>query len=172
MPQRDSLSALAAWIAANPDGEACNFRIENIDGHRVAALMKRWFAEIQAGWSASSTWPRLHRTAFAIRSDVFEEVGPFEPEYGQFAPPLLSARMHQCGHAISALPTSVVMHDDSREISHHHDDTADYVQGEMDARIANDPAFFEKYFGPPPAQGPRHDSWRRGMRAAWSERWW
>ena len=150
--QRDNLSTLAAWIAANPDGEACNFRIDNIGGHHVAALMKRWFAEIQAGWSASSTWPRFHRTAFAIRSDVFEEVGPFEPEYGQFAPPLLSARMNQCGYAISALPTSVVMHDDSREISHHHDDTADYAQGEMNARIANDPIFFEKYFGPPPSQ--------------------
>lgn len=154
VPERDNLSTLAAWIAANPAGEACNFRIENIDGHRVAALMKRWFAEIQAGWSASSTWPRLHRTAFAIRSDVFEDVGPFEPEYGQFAPPLLSARMNQYGYAISALPTSVVMHDDSREISHHHNDTADYVQGELNARIANDPAFFEKYFGPPPGQGP------------------
>lgn len=153
VPERDCLSTLAAWITANPDGEACNFRIGNIDRHRVAALMKRWFAEIQAGWSASSTWPRFHRTAFAIKNDVFEDVGPFEPEFGQFAPPLLSARMNQHGYAISTLPTSVVMHDDSLEISLHHIDTADYVQGELNARIANDPAFFEKYFGPPPGQG-------------------
>ncbi|QWG25019.1 glycosyltransferase [Bradyrhizobium sediminis] len=154
VPQRDSLSALAAWISANPDGEACNFRIENIDGHLVAGLMRRWFADIQSGWAAPSTWRRLHRTAFAIRRDVFEEIGPFEAKYGQFAPPLLSARMDQSGHVISAIPTSVIMHDDAREMSAHHDDTANYVRGEMAARTANDPAFFERYFGPSPGQGP------------------
>lgn len=154
LPSRDSLSALAAWIVANPGGEACNFRIENIDTHRVAALMKRWFAEIQASWAVSSTWRRLHRTAFAIRRDLFEDIGPFQPEYGQFAPPLFSARMNQFGLAISTLPTAVIMHDDAREISAHHADTANYVHGEMAARNANDPVFFEKYFGPSPSQGP------------------
>jgi Nucleotide-diphospho-sugar transferase len=153
MPERDSLSALAAWIAANPNGEACNFRIKNSEDHRVARLMKRWFAETQTNWTDPSTWRRLHRTACTIRRDVFEDIGPFEPEYGQFAPPLLSARMHQRGLSISALPTSGIMHDDSLEISVHHDDTADYVRGEMDARADNDPVFFEKYFGPPPSQG-------------------
>ena len=153
-PERDSLSALAAWIVANPNGEACNFWIKNLEGHRIARLMKRWFAEIQTGWAATSTWRRLHRTACAIRRDVFEGVGPFEPEYGQFAPPLLSARMHQRGLTISALPTSGAMHDDSPEISVHHNDTGNYVRGEMEARAANDPVFFEKYFGPSPSQGP------------------
>ena len=154
MPERDSLSALAAWIAANPNGEACNFRIKNFETHRIARLMKRWFAETQHNWTAPSTWRRLHRTACAIRRDVFDDVGPFEPEYGQFAPPLLSARMHQRGITISALPTSGIMHDDSPEISVHHDDTANYVRGEMKARANNDTVFFEKYFGPSPGQGP------------------
>ena len=154
VPERNSLSALAAWISANPDGEVCNFCIKNIDGHLVAELMRRWFAEIQSRWAARSTWRRLHRTAFAVRRDVFEEIGPFEAEYGQFAPPLLSARINQAGRVISALPVSVIMHDDAREMSAHHDDTADYVRGEMAARAANDPTFFEKYFGPSPGCGP------------------
>ena len=55
--------------------------------------MKRWFAQVQVSWSAPSTWRRLHRTAFAIRKDIFEEAGPFEPEYGQFAPPLPGRRL-------------------------------------------------------------------------------
>lgn len=154
LPERDSLSALAGWIAANPDGAACNFRIGNLEGHRVAGLMKRWFAETHTGWAATSTWRRLHRTAFAIRRDVFEDAGPFEPEYGQFAPPLLSARMHDRGLAIAALPASGVMHDNSPEMSAHHDDTADYARGEMDARANNDSRFFEKYFGSSPFHGP------------------
>jgi len=38
LPERDSLSQLAAWIAANPDGQACNFRIRNLEGHHLAGL--------------------------------------------------------------------------------------------------------------------------------------
>jgi hypothetical protein len=152
-PEPNSLSALAAWIDANPDGEACNFSIKNLDHHRAAKLLKRWFAETHASWAAPSTWRRLHRTAFAIRRDLFEKAGPFEPSYGQFAAPLLSARLHQHDLSISSVPTSHIVHDDSLEISAHHDDTADYVHGEMDARTENDPEFFEKYFGSSPVQG-------------------
>jgi hypothetical protein len=153
LPEPDCLSALAAWIGANPDGKVCNFTIENLDHHRVARLMQRWFGQVHAEWADSSTWRRLHRTAFAMRRDTFEDVGPVEAEYGQFAPALLSARMHQCGLVIAKVPTSRVIHDDSREMSDHHDDTADYVRGEMDARSRCVPAFFEQYFGASPLYG-------------------
>jgi hypothetical protein len=152
LPEPDSLSALAAWIAANPDGVACNFRINNLEGGRVGDVMGRWFRGLHASWAAPSTWGRLHRTAFAIRRDVFEEAGPFVPKYGQFAPPLLSARLHQRGHPIALIPASSVSHEDSQDMSSHHADTADYVRGEMDARAESDPVFFEKYFGPSPTQ--------------------
>jgi hypothetical protein len=154
LPERDSLSALAAWIAANPNGEACNFKIRSLGGHHIAGLMQRWFTEVHTAWASASTWRRLHRTAFAIRRDIFEDMGPFESEYGQFTPPLFSARMHQRSLTISALPTSGILHDDSPQISDHHNDTADYVRGEMAARTVSDPGFFERYFGPAPSQGP------------------
>jgi hypothetical protein len=154
LPERDTLSKLAGWIAANPDGQACNFGIRSLGGHHLAGLMQRWFTEVHNVWADSSTWRRFHRTAFAIRRDVFEDVGPFEPEYGQFAPPLLAARMDREGFIISALPRSNIFHDDSPQISEHHNDTADYVRGEMEARHVSDPGFFESYFGPAPFQGP------------------
>ena len=153
LPERDSLSALAAWIAANPDGVACNFSINNLEGGRVGDLMGRWFRAMHANWADPSTWRRFHRTAFAIRRDVFEEAGPFVPKYGQFAPPLLSARLHQRGHAIALIPASSANHEDSPDMPTHHADTGDYVRGEMDARAETDPVFFEKYFGPSPIQG-------------------
>jgi hypothetical protein len=154
LPERDSLATLGAWIAANPNGEACNFKIRSLGGHHITGFMQRWFNDVHNVWASTSTWRRLHRTAFAMRRDIFEEVGPFEPEYGQFAPPLLSARMDHRGLIISALPTSSILHDDSPVISDHHNDTADYVRGEMDARAASDPGFFEAYFGPAPFHGP------------------
>jgi hypothetical protein len=153
VPKPDSLSALATWIDSNPDGEACNFMVENSDRHRLSKLMKRWFAEVHAQWADRSTWPRLHRVAFAIRRDVFEGVGPMHSEYGQFAPQLLSARLHQRGVPLVTLPTSGVIHDDSPEMSAHHDDTADFVRGEMNARANSDPVSFQRYFGSSPLHG-------------------
>jgi hypothetical protein len=155
LPEPDSLSALAAWIAANPNEMAGNFSIKNLGGGRIGELMKRWFAEIQDSWAAPSTWPRFHRTAFAIRRDLFGEVGPFEPSYGNFAPPLLSARLHQRDLPISSIPASRVNHELSPDMATHHEDTADYVRGEMTARAESDPVFFEKYFGAPPSHGYR-----------------
>ena len=152
LPARDSLSALASWIDANPNSSACNFTVQSRSDHRVTRLLKRWFAETHAAWVDQATWPRIHRTACAIRRDAFEEVGPFEPAYGQFAPPLLSAHMHRRGRHISTLPASKIVHEDMPEMAPHHEDTADYARGEADARAANDPAFFEKYFGPSPFQ--------------------
>jgi Nucleotide-diphospho-sugar transferase/Glycosyl transferase family 2 len=153
-PDRDSLSSLAAWIDANPIGAACNFRINNLEGGKIDSLMKRWFAEIHEGWTATPGWSRLHRTAFAMRRDVFNRAGRLKPEYGQFAPALLSAELDRRGIAISLLPESRVGHFLSQEMTKHHEDTADYVRGELAARAATDPGFFEGYFGPPPLQAP------------------
>jgi hypothetical protein len=154
MPKPGCLSALAAWIKKNPDGEAINFKVENVDAHRVAALLKRWFALIHTHWGEPSNWRRLHRTAFVLSRGVYAEVGPFDAQLGHFAPQLFSARMHQRGRSISLLPTSSVIHDDSREMSAHHRDTADYARGEMDARVSNHPEFFERYFGSSPIAHP------------------
>lgn len=177
-PESDALAALTAWIAANPDKRACNFRIRNPDDYRVARLMKRWFAQVQQGWAQPTTWQRLHRTAFALRRDVFDRVGPID-RFGQFGPPLLSARLHQRNIAIATLPHSGLLHEDSPDITVHIDDTADYVRGELSAREAADDAeFFENYFGPSPFHGsdpivPARAalSLSRGLlTAAWRER--
>ncbi|MDI1265149.1 MAG: glycosyltransferase [bacterium] len=152
VPARDSLSALASWIDSGPDSPACNFRVQSRSDHRVTRLLERWFDETHAGWSSRATWPRLHRTACAIRRDAFEEAGPFEPAYGQFAPPLLSAHMHRRGQPVVMLPAAKILHEDLPVMAPHHEDTADYARGEAEARAANDPAFFEAYFGPSPFQ--------------------
>lgn len=152
VPARDSLSALASWIDSGPDSSACNFKVQSRTDHRVTRLLERWFGETHAAWSGGTTWPRLHRTACAIRRDAFEEAGPFEPAYGQFAPPLLSAHMHRRGKSVVMLPAAKILHEDAPAMAPHHEDTADYARGEADARAANDPAFFEVYFGPSPFQ--------------------
>jgi hypothetical protein len=63
--------------------------------------------------------------------------------------------MNDKGLNISTLPTARIIHEDAPEITAHHADTADYVRGETDSRAANNPAFFEKYFGCSPLQTSR-----------------
>jgi hypothetical protein len=175
-PDHDALATLARWIEANPDQRACNFRIRNPDSYRIARLMKRWFAQTHRRWAQPTSWQRLHRTAFALRRDVFDRLGPIGP-FGQFGPPLLSARLHQHNIGISTLPASGLVHEDAAEISVHIEDTANYVQGELAARSAfADAEFFENYFGPSPFHGarpilPATDAWSlfRGLRTAASQ---
>lgn len=153
VPENGSVAAMTEWIVAHPEAVAVNFRIRSFQDHLMAGLMRRWFAQIHAIWALPSTWPRLHRAAFCIRQDAFRKAGPLEPQYGQFAPVLLSARMHEHRLAIATLPEATVKHEDSPQMLAHHDDTADYVRGELDARTDNEPAFFERYFGLSPHHG-------------------
>jgi len=141
------LEAVAQWIAANPEAGAGNFATDHDDRHRLARMSRRWFDMIQTLWRAPGAWPRVHRAGFAIRADAFAAVGGFEAEYGQFAPPLLSARLHARGFTVQAIPDAAVLHRDDLTVSDQHIDTAEHVRGELDARTRNAPEFFERYFG-------------------------
>jgi hypothetical protein len=151
------LEALVRWVAASPAEAAGNFVIQHDGDHLLARLSRRWFGLIQARWRAPGEWPRVHRSGFAIRTDVFEAVAGFEPQYGQFAPPLLSARLHARGVAIGQIADAAVVHIDDERMRDHHADTADHGRGELAARSRADPVFFERYFGHAPiwANHPR-----------------
>jgi hypothetical protein len=147
----DCLGAVARWIATGPRDDVGNLRVAHPDDYVVARLSRRWFDEVQAGWRGPGEWPRVHRAGFAIRADAFFAVGGFEPGYGQFAAPLLSARLHARGFTVGQVPGAAVVHVDDRRMRHHHADTADHVRGELDARARLDAAFAERYFGHAPA---------------------
>jgi hypothetical protein len=141
------LEAAVQWITTGPVEGAGNFTIGHDDQYLLARLSRRWFDEIHARWRTPDEWPRLHRAAFAIRADLFKAVGGFEPAYGQFAAPLLSARLLERGVAIGPVSGAVVVHVDDERMWSHHADTADHASGELDARSKSDPVFFERYFG-------------------------
>ena len=144
----DCLEALDRWLATEPEVEAGNFEIKHPENYLMARLSDRWFGEQQARWRTE--WHRLHRAGFAIRREVFQELGGFE-RYGQFSVPLLSARFHAAGYQVGPAPGCGVTHLDDHTLYDHHQDTIDFVVGECHARSVSDPIFFEKYFGHIPA---------------------
>jgi hypothetical protein len=141
------LDAVARWIGAKPSVAAGTFNVGHDESFLLGRLHRRWFELIHARWREPGEWTRLTRSGFAIRADVFEAVGGFEPDYGQFAPALLSARLHARGIRIGAVPGAAVVHVDSEGMRDHHADTANYARGEIEARSRIDSVFFERYFG-------------------------
>lgn len=139
------LAAVEAWIRSEPSALAGNFAVGHLMRNLQAKLSDRWFALMQAEWRKS--WRRLHRAGFAIRSDVFHAVAGFEPEFGEFSVPMLSARLASRGVVVGDIPHALVIHCDDEDMSDHHRATANYACGEAFARSRNDAAFFERYFG-------------------------
>jgi hypothetical protein len=144
------LEAVAQWIAANPSAEVGNFAIDHDDDRPLGDLNRRWFGMIQSEWSKGQ-WPRLNRSGFAIRTDVFHAVGGFEADYSQFAPQLLSAQLHLRGIKVETVPGASILHEDDDRMREHHAATADFVRGLIKARSRSAPAFFERYFGHRPS---------------------
>lgn len=149
IPEPGCIDALLRAIDAHPDAAALNCTVRNPPLHRVSPHMRRWFTTLQSSWAEPSTWPRLHRAAFAVRRDALTSVGGFAPEFGQFTPPLLAADLHRRGMIVRTVPDAVVQHEDSDMTGHRHD-TIDYVRGEIRARAERPPHPFEEYFGPSP----------------------
>jgi hypothetical protein len=145
------LDAVARWIATGPPVEVGNFAVGHDTSYLHGRMSQRWFDMIHARWRAPGEWPRVSRSGFVIRADVFQALGGFEPEYGQFAPALFSARLHARGIQIGTVPGAAVIHLDTEAMRGHHADTADYARGELAARSRNDPVFFARYFGHAPA---------------------
>jgi hypothetical protein len=154
------LEQAAAWISAG-HGMVGNFTVLHSDAHLLARLADRWFAHIQSVWRSPGEWPRVHRSGFVIRADVFSRVGGFGSEYGQFAPALLSARLHSIGARVDYVPNAAVLHLDDETTHDHHYDTADYAIGEIACRSRQDQVFFERYFG-------HSDLWSNRLCRTWS----
>lgn len=149
IPERDCVEALLAQIGTGTDAAALNCTVRNPDAHRVSPHMQRWFGELQSAWAEPGTWPRVHRAAFAVRRDVARDGERLSPRYGQFAPPLLSARLHEARLPVRTVAGAVVVHEDSR-MDGHREDTVDYVRGELMARTELPAGFMDRYFGPSP----------------------
>jgi hypothetical protein len=141
------LEAVVRWIEKHPNAEVGNFSLTHNEDTLLDRLSTRWYSMILTRWRAPDYWPRVIIGGFAIRTDVFEAVGGFEPEYGLFASALMSARLHARGAKIEVIPGASVIHVDVERMSGHHESTARYAVGEFEARSHIDAVFMERYFG-------------------------
>ena len=98
---------MAKWIKEDLSAEVGNLAIEHDEQCALAALSRRWFAMVFREWEGH--WPRVQRAGFAIRSDLFKKIGGFDSRYGQFAPQVLSARLHLQKVTVKTIPGASVV---------------------------------------------------------------
>jgi hypothetical protein len=143
----DCVEKALAGISANAGLDAASIEHGHIIPADTGELGARWFDEVYGEWFRPEQWQRLNLAGFVIRRDVLVSVGGHDHRYGLFAAPLLSARLDDRGAEVGHLSESRILHIQCHEIGEHHEHSADYVVGEIEARTALPPEFAERYFG-------------------------
>jgi len=101
-------------------------------------------------------WDKVLIHSLAIRSDVFHEVGGFEPGYGDFSPQALSIALWQRGYRLGFTPASAVRHTYTGELGILVQHLRDYGRGEMAFRAQEGATVAARYL---------EEAWE------WTDRW-
>jgi hypothetical protein len=145
--EADCLEQALEGIETNPNLEAASIEHGHLTPAVVGELGARWFDEVYEEWFSPGAWRRLNLAGFVIRGDSFQQAGGLEARYSLFATPLLAARLEERGAVVGHLPRARILHVHVDGIDEHHGHSADYAEGESDARTSLPAAFAERYFG-------------------------
>src|SRR5262249_37437180 len=109
------------------------------------AVVGRWIDSLIHGWD-SEGWIRFNASGNTIRTDAFERAGGLDTRLNMWAFPCLSARLRDRGERVIRLQDARVDHllDDAMDETFWAADG--WVRGECVIR-AEDPEFYERYFG-------------------------
>jgi hypothetical protein len=142
----DCLARVARAIEADPALEAMMLDHGHVTASAEEGLSARWFKHIYEQWSRPDEWHRLSLAGFAIRRDTYRHCGGLDSRQGLFSSKVLSARLDARGARVGHAPGARVRHRHV-DISGHHDHSAEFACGELEARTTLDPSFAERYFG-------------------------
>jgi hypothetical protein len=143
----ETLARAVEGIQAALGLEAASLEHGHLTPAVVGELGARWFDDVYEEWFEPGTWRRLNLAGFVIRRDTFHTAGGLDARYGVFAAPLLAARLDERGAQVGHLPQARILHVHVDDIDEHHGYSADYAEGESEARTSLPPTFAERYFG-------------------------
>jgi hypothetical protein len=138
---------------------AASSRSLGAGGGPVARLEEQLFERVGALRLADGHWSKLFLRGTAVERAAYERVGGLEGEYGLFAEPLLSARLHRAGLRVGHARRSVVRHINAESFRHLAEHVGDYTRGECAFRLKHAGSGWDAYFGRPPEwdEGGRTD---------------
>jgi GT2 family glycosyltransferase len=149
VPASDCLAELLAYLRAHEAQFAGACLRSTTDGnpHPLARLEERSYDEGFMQWSAGGDWRKVIVRGFAIRRDIYLEVGGFKGEFGCFAEVELAAALHAGGYQLGYADHASIKHYNSSNLREIFDYIREYrrVQAEYQSRCP--PDRFESYFG-------------------------
>jgi GT2 family glycosyltransferase len=152
----DCLSELLAYLNDNDArcAGACIRSLSDGSTDPIAKCERRWYAEGFEEWSREGDWRKVTIRGFAIRRDIYLEVGGFEHRFGCFAETALAATLADRGYRLGYAPAAAVKHYDATELRQLTDYVREYREGELAYRATRPREYCERYFGVlPTAEG-------------------
>jgi hypothetical protein len=143
------LAALLAHLEASwpRDAGACFRSTTDGSADSLARLEARWYQDGFAEWSRDGDWRKVTIRAFALRREVFLDVGGFEHEFGCFAEAALAATLHARGYRLGYAPAAAVKHYNSTSLEELLGYVREYREGEVAYQARCRAEHFEAYFG-------------------------
>jgi hypothetical protein len=145
-PDATCVDAVIRFFDTSPHNSAAVLRMKQRFGGPDGHLHQRWFAAVEDDWLRSGDWIRLRAGAFAMRKDVYFDLGAHDGRYGLFADEILGARANHAGVVVGRVVDSAVNHITATMTDHQHH-VKDFTLGECLYRAAHEEAFCERYFG-------------------------
>src|SRR5262249_36771149 len=132
---------------------------------RVARCEQRWYADGFREWSREGDWRKVTIRGFAIRGDVYLEVGGFEHRFGCFAETALAANLAARGYRLGCATDAAVKHYDATHLAPLLRYVREYREGELAYRATKRPEYGDCWFRVmPPALGAAARA-RAGLRS-------
>jgi predicted dehydrogenase len=116
----------------------------------ISRMESRMYEDGFIGWSRAERWEKVILRGFAIRSQIYFEVGGFNPRYGRFAEWLLAATLKQKGYRLAYAPGFGVNHLYADNFSLLDAFIKEFTDGECLFRDEGPRDFCLQFFGQPP----------------------
>jgi hypothetical protein len=164
------LSSLLTHLSANDSRQAgaCMRTLSDGSDNPVAQCERRWYADGFEQWSREGDWRKVTIRGFALRRDVYLDVGGFEHRFGCFAETAMAATLAERGHRLGYAPAAAFKHYDATDIRPLLRYVREYREWEVIYRATRPREYCERYFGVLPPRldrGERIKTWLRFVRA-------
>jgi Glycosyltransferase like family 2 len=143
------LAELLAYLEAHEKNfvGACLRSTTDGNPHPLARLEERSYEEGFAEWSAEGDWRKVIIRGFAIRRDIYLEVGGFQGDLGCFAEVEIAVALNERGYRMGYACAAAVKHYNSPNLSFVLNYIREYREGQVTYQFRCPPARFESYFG-------------------------
>ena len=130
LPAPDCLRATDEYLARNPElAGACTHSLPACE-NAYARIDADTFYDGFREFVRPGDWRKLNVHGFALKRDVYLELGGFRHEYGRFAEMLLAAELRDAGHELGYAEAAVITHHYRGSLGELIAGIDDYVRGE------------------------------------------